>query len=93
MAEIWGTDVSERDLNVLEFYGLLIPVRKAIVDDRCPATRYVVTDKAKTSHEAELQWEYTEVIRLVAGRERAQVDPDTADTRPLDLTDPDEYIG
>ena len=33
MADIWGTDVSERNLNVLEFYGLLIPARKAIVDD------------------------------------------------------------
>lgn len=93
MADIWGTDVSERNLNVLEFYGLLIPARKAIVDDLCPATYDVATANTITSHSAKLQWEYREVVRSRAGRELARADPYTADTRPLDLTDPDERIG
>lgn len=92
MAEIWGTDVSERELNVFEFYGLVIPVRKAIVDDLCPPTYNDPTAKTTTSHSAKLQWEYTEVARSRTGREPARADLDTADTRPLDLTDPDERI-
>lgn len=93
MAEIWGTEVSERELNVFEFYGLLIPARKAIVDDLCPPARDVTSGKTTTFHSAKLQWEYREVVRSSASRELAGDDPDAADTRPLDLTDPDEYIG
>lgn len=61
----WGMEVDPSDLNLLEYYGLVLPVRKALVNDlRFPRVERPVPGGTEV-HEPRQYWAHTARQRLV----------------------------